>query len=173
GSRDCWVDMNYSSALAVIQEKYPHVAVIEVWANVLFLRMTKGRCVFYPKKGTIWAHLETGTWVLAADNQVAARKLYKQMAIKLHPDKQSGSHEKFIKLTNCSENYEAIRIRFGAEFDDDYPEDPKYSKYHYYTARQSHEWFRETYSSYKAWVKRQKEHDEYARRQIEELGVPF
>ncbi|MFZ1025928.1 MAG: hypothetical protein WAN66_06875 [Limnoraphis robusta] len=167
--------MNYSSALAVLQEKYPNLAVIEVWENVLFLRMSRGRCVFHRKKGTIFAGLEVGTWVLAADNQVEARKLYKQMAIKLHPDKQSGSHDKFIKLKNCYENYETIRARLGAGFYeyDDYPEDPKYSKSYYYRERQTDQWFRETYSSYQAWVKRRKEQDEYVRRQVEKWGCPF
>lgn len=157
--------MNYSDALASLKKKYPNLAVIEVWANVLYLRMSQGRCVFHSKKGTVFSTLEVGTWVLATENDLEAKQLYKKMAIQLHPDKKSGCKDKFIKLKKCYENYETIRARLGGEYSER-------SEYLYYK-EQDEEWFRETYGSYEEYVKRRREQDEYARQQVEELGVPF
>ena len=158
--------MNDSSIFAGLKEKYPNLAVIEVWDTVLFLRMTQGRCVFHRKKGTVFADLPVGTWLLAAEQPEEARNLYKKMAIKLHPDKRSGSHDKFLKLKTCYENYETIRARFGANVSE-------FSESYYYDQRERVAWFRETYGSFEEYVQRRREQDEYARKQVEELGVPF
>ena len=158
--------MNDSSIFAGLKEKYPSLAVIEVWETVLFLRMSQGRCVFHSKKGTVFANLPVGTWLLAAEQPAEARAIYKQMAIKLHPDKRSGSHEKFLKLKHCYENHEAIRARLGAN-------GFEFSESYYYEQRERAGWFRDAYGSYEEYVERRREQDEYARKQVEELGVPF
>ncbi len=160
--------MNYSTELTQLKAKYPHLAVIEVWEKVLFLRMTQGRCVFYSKKGSIFAQLEVGTWVLAADNELEAKKMYKNMAIKLHPDKVKGSHEKFIHLKICYENYNTIRARLGDKYSD-YDYESEFYSYQ----REREDWIRQEYGSYEQYLKRQEKYKQWAKRDMEEFGAPF
>jgi len=148
--------MNYSETIAQLKSKYPFLAVVEVWENVLFLRMSQGRCVFHGKKGTIFAVLEVGTWVLAADNELEAKQVYKKMATKLHPDKVSGSHEKFIKLKTSYEHYKTIRARFG-------PLDSQYFS----------DYFRDYYYEYRETEEERKRRKERIKREMEKYGVPF
>jgi hypothetical protein len=104
--------MDYLTAINKLKEQYPNLVIIEVWRNVLFLRMSEGRCVFAKKKGTDFENLVVGQWIFVDQgSEVLNKKKYRKLAKKVHPDLAKNNadrvkrHEKFQLLNKAYEGF--------------------------------------------------------------------
>jgi hypothetical protein len=104
--------MDYLIAINKLKTQYPDLVVIEVWENVLFLRMGKGRCVFAKKNGTEFENLVVGQWIFVDQgSEVLNKREYRKLAKKVHPDLAKDNadrikrHEKFQLLNKAYEEF--------------------------------------------------------------------
>jgi preprotein translocase subunit Sec63 len=105
------------SYIKELKKKYPNLAIIEVWENVLFLRMTRGKCIFDKKKGTPLEYAVVGQWIFVDQGSYNEnKKVYRELSKKHHPDLAVNEKDKEKRNINFKKLYKAysnLRDRDG------------------------------------------------------------
>jgi hypothetical protein len=91
-----------------LKNQYPYLVTVEVWGNVLFLRMSKGRCIFARKKATPLESVEVGTWFfIDQGTDIKNQSCYDKLLSKLQNSKKSNAKKQALidQLNIASKEY--------------------------------------------------------------------